>query len=200
MKNIIIIGAGGHAKVVHDSLNKDSYNTMAIIDPVKKLDNQFSELLHLKKDNDILNKFSIKQHMLIMGIGMVPGKNRYLRKILYTNYKNNGYKFKNIIHSSSILADNTKINTGAQIMAGVIIQVGGTIGENSIVNTGAILDHDCDIGRNTHIAPGTIICGNVKVGNDCFIGAGAKILPGSIIPNDTDIKAGVIINKDTIFK
>lgn len=192
--SIYLLGSGGHAKVVYDALLLSGNKVIAVIDPIKELKNEFSILEHIKSDDVFQDSKSMEDSIIVNGIGIVLGKNRFVRRNIYNNYYNKGYKFMNSIHPTSIIASNTKLFSGLNIMAGSIIQTGTVIKSNTIINTGVIIEHDCLIGENVHVAPGVVICGNVKVGDDCFIGAGAKILPESILEDGTIVKSGAIIN------
>ena len=192
--SIYLLGSGGHAKVVYDALLLSGNKVIAVIDPIKELKNEFSILEHVKSDDVFQDSKSMEDSIIVNGIGIVLGKNRFVRRNIYNNYYNKGYKFMNSIHPTSIIASNTKLFSGLNIMAGSIIQTGTVIKSNTIINTGVIIEHDCLIGENVHVAPGVVICGNVKVGDDCFIGAGAKILPESILEDGTIVKSGAIIN------
>ena len=78
-------------------------------------------------------------------------------------------------------------------MAGVVIQTSTIIHENSIINTGALIDHECVIQKNVHIAPGAVVCGKLDRKNT-FIGAGANILPNTIVPENSVVGAGKFLN------
>ena len=71
MKNIIIIGAGGHAKVLRDALDKDTYNISAVVDPIKKLDDELKTITHLKNDDDLLESYNNKDYALVMGMSLI---------------------------------------------------------------------------------------------------------------------------------
>ena len=192
-KKIIMIGAGGHAKVIFDIANISNIKISYIVDIKKKLDIEFSRLKHIVTDNFVKNKILPNQCYLINALGIVPGNKKLLRGNVYNDYKKKGYKFLQAIHPKAIISKDVIVKEGVNIMAGSVIQPGPTILENSIINTGALIDHECIIGKDVHIAPGAILCGNVKIGNRAFIGAGTKIMPNVSIPKDTIINAGSLI-------
>ena len=64
--------------------------------------------------------------------------------------RNDGYTFTTIVHPSAVLEGDVNIEEGAQILAGVVIQPGTSIGKDTIINSGVILDHDCNIEKNCH--------------------------------------------------
>lgn len=192
-KNIIMLGAGGHAKVILDIAKINGINVSHIVDIREKLDLCFSDIEHITSDNLIIKDMPSGQSSCINALGVIPGKNKLLRSNVYQYYKKSNFKFLKMIHPSAIIANSVNIEAAVNIMAGVVIQAHSTIKENTIINTGVLIDHDCYIEQNVHIAPGAVLCGNVKVGKESFIGAGAKVLPNIVIPENSIIKAGTIL-------
>lgn len=122
---------------------------------------------------------------LVIGIGNL-GK----RRALFERYGKE--RFIHVQHRTCWPAQGTVIGFGCQLMSGVIIQPGVTLGDNVLVNTGAQIDHDCKIGDHVHIAPGAILCGGVTVERYVFIGAGAVVAENTVIPRGNFVKAGSV--------
>ena len=198
-KKVIMLGAGGHAKVLYDVILINNINVYAVADTSRYLHKPFSSLVHICSDENIEKKLLPEKYDVINAIGMVPGKKISLRKDLYDFYKLRGYSFISVLHPSAVISQSSKISEAVNIMAGCIIQANTEIYENSIINTGVKIDHDCIIGKNVHIAPGVTLCGNVKVGDNSFIGAGVVGLPGTVIPSNSIIPAGDVL-KNKYFK
>lgn len=177
---VAILGAGGHAGVCFDILNINQKRSCFFITPQKN-SNHFIDQALTMTDQEFLKKYKPHEIKLINGIGIVPGKNKELRKKLFIEYKRLGYKFMTLIHPSAIISKSSCIDESAQVMAGSIIQNNVTINKNSIINTGTIIEHNCNIGKNCHIAPGSILCGNVNINDDVFLPAGSIIKPNSEI-------------------
>lgn len=192
-KKLILVGAGGHAKVILDIIDLNKKKVTAVFDLKDVLDVTFKKYIHIKTDQELSKKISYNKYDMVNGIGIIPGKNKEIRKKIFYKYKLLGFSFISIVHPSAVVSKIVKLGEGINIMAGCVIQAGTKIKHNTIINTGSTIDHDCEIGENVHIAPGVTICGNVKVGNNCFIGAGSTILPGAIIPEDKVIPSGLIV-------
>ena len=192
-KKLLIIGAGGHAKVILDTLSLHKKNIIAVFDKKKSLNQIFKDKLHIRNAIEFEKKISPNNYFLINGIGIVPGENKLVRKSIFNKYKKKGFTFLEIIHPSAIISKSSVLEEGVNVMAGSVIQAGTTIKKNTIINSRVTIDHDCIIGENVHIAPGAILCGNVKVGNNAFIGAGSIILPGARIEKNKIIPAGNLI-------
>jgi sugar O-acyltransferase (sialic acid O-acetyltransferase NeuD family) len=186
-KSLILIGSGGHARVVTDLLSVLGYSIHGIVAPSDQgLGHQY-----LGSD-EVLDSVSSHDFDLVMGIGTSNGV--ALRNQMYLKLKRQGFIFPTLIHPSAVVSERTKIEAGVQIMAGAVIQSGTTIDENVIINTRASLDHDCKIGFGVHICPGAILCGNIKVGPHSFIGAGAVCIPDIEVGEQIVVGAAALVN------
>ena len=193
MKNkIVIIGGGGHAKVIISILKKlNSFEIVGYTDLENK--GEILGVSYLGND-DILNSlFSNGVINAVIGLGQI--KSTALRRKIVDICKSIGFNFPTIISPNAIINEDVSIGNGTVVMDGVTINSGSTIGECSIVNTNASIDHDCVIGDFTHIAPGVTLSGGVNVGNDVLIGTGSNIIQQINILDNTIISAGSTIIK-----
>lgn len=189
-KPVIIIGAGGHAKVLISVLKALGREIIGVLDPNKAIGQTVDGIYILGDDNQVRN-YTPDSIELVNGLGSVSLP--VMRKKIYMKFKNDGYTFASIIHPSAIMAENVHINEGAQIMAGAIVQTGCAISFNAIINTGAIVDHGCIIGQHAHIAPGAVLSGDVKIGDMSHIGTGATIIQGIKIGCNVIVGAGAVV-------
>lgn len=186
-KDVIIIGAGGHAKVIADIIYKSGDNLIGFLDD--NLANKGKEIylgkkvIGTTKDIEIYNK-----NYFIIGIG-----NNSIRKKI--NNENN-LKLYTAIHPSAIIAQDVKIGTGSVIMAGVVINPGTVIGKNCIINTSSSLDHDNLLEDYVHISPGAHLAGTVSVKEGTWICTGATIINNITIAQNNIIGAGSVVIKD----
>lgn len=193
---IIVIGAGGHSKVLIDILLQQNAQIIGIVEAdFNKIDNQILGIKIVGNDGYILN-YDPKSIYLVNAIGSIGSMN--LRKKIFLNFKQKGYVFAKVIHPTAIIGQAVNIQEGAQIMAGAIIQIGSSIGINSIINTKASVDHDCVIKEHVHISPGSIICGNCIVGSGTHIGAGTTIIQSIIVGENVLVGAGSVVVKDIL--
>ena len=180
---MIIYGAGGHAKVVFDSLLSQEIELKAIFD-----------------DNTSVNSFMgyevitpylsslFANEKIIIAIGSNKTRHELSKSVKHA--------FGSTIHKTAFLAVNSEVNQGTMVLSKSVIQTESQIGKHTIINTGAIVEHDCIIEDFVHIGPGAVICGNVKVGTGAFIGANATILPGISIGKWAIIGAGSVVMMD----
>lgn len=193
--SVIIIGAGGHAKVLCETLRALNIPVLGFVDKDPEAKKRHpSQLPPLLGNDEILKNYKTKEVRLVNGVGSV--KTTELRKKIYERFTGQGYSFETVVHPSAILASDVVVEAGAQILAGAIVQTGSRIGENSIVNTGAIVDHDCVIGSHVHIATGAALSGGVRVGNETHFGTGAIAVQYISIGKGCLVAAGAVVTKD----
>ena len=194
-KKFIILGAGGHGRVVAEVLLLSDNELLGFVDNNKKLMHRAQDNLKiLGTDDVIINNFDPSIVFLANGIGSIG--NLTSRREIYERFSKHGYRFVSLRHPSAVLSPKAKKEIGVQIMAGAILQSEVYIGQNTIINTGAIIEHDCVIGRHCHIGPGAVLSGNVSVGDSTHIGTGACIIQGIKIGSSVLVGAGAVVTKD----
>ncbi len=191
MDKIIVIGGGGHAKVVISILRKlKRYEIIGYTDNENK--NLILKVPYIGTDNVLLNYF--KNHEVnnaVLGLGQL--KSSELRKSISEKVISIGYDFPSIISPDAIINENVKIGSGTVIMDGVIINIGTRIEKFCIINTKVSIDHDCLIGNFTHIAPGVTLSGCVEIGDNVLIGTGVNVIQYKKIVDNSMIGAGATI-------
>ena len=191
---VIVLGAGGHAKVLINALQMCSVEILGVTDPDPALIGQEILGVPIIGTDGELKNYSVKQVQLVNGLGSVNLSK--VRCSLFDEYKRLGFIFASVIHSSAVVASDVKIGEGSQIMAGTVIQPGSCISCNTIINTMASVDHDCIIGDHVHIAPGVTLSGGVTVGELSHIGTGATVVQGVSIGCGCLVAAGAVVVKD----
>ena len=188
---VIVLGAGGHAKVLLNALQLSSVDILGITDPDPALVGQKILGVSILGTDDELQNYSTEEVQLVNGLGSVGLPTARYR--LFDEFKKLGFSFAAVIHSSAVVAADVEIGEGSQIMAGAVLQPGVCIGDNVIINTSASVDHDCHIGNHTHIAPGVTLSGEVNVGVGTHVGAGVSIVQGIRIGDGTLVGAGSVV-------
>ena len=191
-KPFIILGGGGHAKVVASMLRQLGESVLGYTDPDLKtvLDEQTEYL----GTDEILSTYNSDHVYFAMGLGSIGPVDA--RKHLFTLQQERGACFPTLVHPSATIAPEAKLGGGSQVMAGATVQAGATIHQNVLVNTGATIDHDCTIGAHTHIAPGCTLSGGVTIEESVHIGAGATVIQGCTIGNRSVVGAGAVVLED----
>lgn len=188
---VIVVGAGGHAKVVIDALRQCGEEIAGLVDDDDaKIGTRVMELPVLGGDN-FLSERGLGPIRLATGVA-AP----YRRAVIFRRFKELGFAFVNVIHPSAVVSKSADIGEGTQIMAGAVVQPDVRIGENTLVNTRASVDHDCILGAHVHVAPGATLAGRVGVGDICHIGAGATVLENIRVGIGCTIGAGAVVIRD----
>lgn len=195
-RSIIILGGGGHARVVIDALRSAGQRILGVIDPKPEVAESLPDGIPLLGPD--LAAARPDHVLLALGVGSTDVGTKNPRPSLYESSKSAGFTFVSFQHPSAILAGNAKFGEGAQIMAGAVLQTGVRLGVNCIINTRASLDHDCQIGDHAHIAPGAVLSGGVIIGDGCHIGTGAIVIHNIRIGAGAMISAGAVITRDVL--
>ena len=186
MKKIVLIGGGGHALSVADSIiqNKE-YDIVGYTDFVP---NEGFVFKYLGND-DILQKCyneGVKHAFICLGY-MGHGR---IRDELYGKLKNIGFEIPYIVDGTASIACNCRIGSGTYVGKNAVVNANSVVGDLAIINTGAIIEHSCSVGDYSHVAVGSVLCGEVIVGDHSLIGAGTTVLQGVHIGNDCIIGMG----------
>jgi sugar O-acyltransferase (sialic acid O-acetyltransferase NeuD family) len=185
---ILIIGAGGHARVIADIIRLQGHSIVGYLDDATSLIGQQIHGLPVLGRVDTYQSYTYDK--IVLGIG--SNQIRFTLRTVYINDLPQDY-WHTAIHPSAIIGHFTTIGIGSVIMAGVIINPGTQIKQHTIINTGAIIDHDCTIDDYAHIAPGVNLSGGVKVGTGTLVGIGASAIPYQVIGAWSIIGAGAVI-------
>lgn len=191
---VLVLGGGGHAKVLIDALLSVSMVISGIIDPDPLLAGTSVLGVPVLGGDTTVKEFPAGEVLLVNGLGSVGPPLR--RKQLFEQFKEQGYHFATVIHPSAIIAPDVELGEGVQLMAGTIVQPGCRIGINTIINTKASVDHDCVVGDHAHIAPGVTLSGGVLVGNASHIGTSATVIQSIKIGESSIVGAGAVVVKD----
>ncbi|KJJ84943.1 Sialic acid O-acyltransferase, NeuD [Candidatus Omnitrophus magneticus] len=193
-EKIIILGAGGHAKVLVELIKEvGEYDIYGILAP-KETSASFCNVPILGDDTILREIYNKGIKKACIGIGSVRDNTKRIQ--LYERVKEYGFNVPALVHPRAIVSLSAKIMEGAQIMAGVIIQADAFIGNNTIINTGAIIEHDCKVGKHIHVCPGSVLSGACEVGDGTFVGAGSILIHGIKIGWNACVGAGSVVIRD----
>lgn len=184
-KPIIIIGGGGHAKVVADIVLKSGEQLLGFLDDAP-IEMEYGGHTVLGKVADC-EKYADKARFVI-GIG-----NNATRRKIAERYALDWYT---AVHPSAQLALGVTLGEGTVVMANVVINSDTVIGKHCIVNTAAVVEHDNIVGDYVHVSPHATLCGVVTVGDNTQIGAGATVIHVTKVCADCVIGAGAAVVGD----
>lgn len=188
----IVLGGGGHARVVIDLLQVLG----AALDGYTDLSERQGGIPGLS----FLGTDAFLEHVdpstvhLANGIGGT-GASR-ARASLYDRLASRGFTFPRLVHPSAVVASSADLADGVQTMAGAVVQAGAVVGPNTLVNTRASVDHDCRLGPHVHLAPGVTLSGGVRILEGAHVGVGATVLQGVTIGARAVVGAGAVVIRD----
>ncbi len=187
-KTVILLGAGGHARVLLDALRCNQVQVLGYVDHQKSTGGIDVQYLG---DDEWLMGFPVDDVVLVNGVGNI-GR----RQQLFDAFKARGFHFSQVVHPNAIISVAATLAEAVQVMAGAVVQAGASVGENAIINTRASVDHDCYIGRHSHVAVGAVLAGDVGVGERTLIGAGSTVIQNLCIGSDCVVGAGAAVIAD----
>lgn len=182
MNRLIIVGAGGHGKVIADNALKNGYTDIFFTDDRVTGKCMGFPIVGTSADIEIFNDGKTD---FIIGIG-----NNAVRKKIANEYAVN---WVSLVHPSAQIAVNVTIGKGTAVMAGAVINACATVGAHCIVNTRAVIEHDDVIDDYVHISPNAALGGTVHIGEQTHVGIGAAVINNTDICNNCVIGAGSVV-------
>lgn len=186
---LLIIGAGGHGKVVADiALKMDRWDYIAFLDDNDDIKTSMG-IEVIGKSADMFRY--IKDYDIFVAIG-----NNETRKVIQEKLEVEGASIPVLIHPDAIIGEKVEINAGTVVMAGVVVNCCTIIGKGCIINTGATIDHDNLIEDYVHISPGVHTAGAVRIGKGTWLGIGSIVSNNITITSGCTIGAGAVVVKN----
>lgn len=189
-KKIIIVGAGGHSKVVTDMLLEcEEYEIMGYVD--YDFCKEYRGIKVIGTDEDLEKIYEEGSRYVFVALG-----DNKIRKKVQKLCMDLGYEVVNIVSKNAHLSPTVQMGKGNAVMPGAILHADVVLGDGCIINTNASVDHDGKVGDYTHVAPGTAISGFVSIGTECLLGTGCRVIDKVNIGNNVVVGAGGVIIRD----
>ena len=187
---LIIFGAGGHARVVADLAKLMGFHVQGFIDTVNpdRASEEFSGSIILG-GMEAAEESTVRQAVIAFG-------DNAARLALLEQLLEQGWELPVLVHPSAVVSESAVFGAGTVVMAQSCVQAGAKLGMGCIVNTGAIAEHDGDYGDGVHLAPRACVCGTVKIGRGVFIGAGSVVRERLAIGSRVRVGAGSVVIND----
>jgi sugar O-acyltransferase (sialic acid O-acetyltransferase NeuD family) len=185
---LLVIGAGGHARVLVDIAEKQGrYRIAGLLDDRAQM--RGTEVLGypVLGGREVLERDDAPAHAIV-AIGAPRA-----RAAWQAHLEDRGFQLAVLVHPTASVARGVEIGAGSVLMAGAIVNPGSRLGRGVIVNTGASVDHDCDVGDFTHIAPGARLAGGVRVGPRSHVGLQAGVIQNVVVGADVTVGAGAAV-------
>ena len=183
---LVIVGAGGHGKVIADIAIKIGYIDIVFID-----DTAVGDCLGypIVGTCEIIDRLDESRNDFVIAVG----NNKIRRRIAEQHHRVN---WVSLIHPSAQIGADVKIGAGTVIMANAVLNSCSTVGKHCIINTSSVIEHDNVLGDYVHISPKAALGGTVRIGDDTHIGIGAVVRNNITVCGDCTVGAGAVVIKD----
>jgi UDP-perosamine 4-acetyltransferase len=181
---LLVVGAGGHAKVVIDAAEEAGLEIAGVVGTATDPSEVLGHAVFRSRDGLSADGF-------IVAIGDNTLRSRY-----FAEYRASGLAPASVVHPSSIFGRDVVIGDGTFVAAGVIVNTGARIGADTILNTGCAVDHDCIIGEHSHVGPQAALCGAVTLGEGVLMGVGSCASPRASVGEWSVVGAGAAVVGD----
>jgi len=193
MERIVLVGGGGHAASVADTLRSTGqFEIIGFTDSSPKADTLLG-IPYIGTDDVLSQLFRSGVRSAVVSVGSVGNTNARLG--IYQNLKTIGFSLPVIQDPTAIVARNCTIQEGTYLGKGVVVNTGSIIGKMCIINTRSVIEHGGDLGDFVHLAPGVTLGGDVIVGDHTHVGIGSSVIEGRKIGRNCLIGAGSVVIK-----
>tara|TARA_R110002073_G_scaffold74100_2_gene181075 strand:- start:71598 stop:72203 length:606 start_codon:yes stop_codon:yes gene_type:complete len=181
---LVVLGAGGHAKVVIATAQALGYEVIGAYDDGSRAGQSVLGIPILGNTAEAV----ASNYPAVLGIG----SNRVRHKLS----SELSCEWICLVHPAAVVHESVVLGAGTVIFAGVVVQPETVIGDHVILNTGSSVDHDCQLGNAVHVGPGARLCGGVSVGEGSLLGVGSAVIPGVNIGSWCSVGAGAAVIRD----
>ena len=188
MEKLILIGAGGYAKSVLDSVDYFNYDLIGFLDEFS------SEKEHLGYPivaNSLASLENSGSYVFFISIG-----NNGNRKRWFDRLRERKLRIINVVDKSAIVSPKAQIGDGCFVGKMAVINAGVTVGDNCIINTKSLVEHGCSVSDHVNLSTNAVLNGDVKVGCGTFVGSGSITVGQCSIGEWSTVGAGAVVTKD----
>lgn len=193
MDKVVIIGMGGHARSLIDTIERQGLYEIAGYTDFSPSQEALGKV-YLGTDEQLETIFASGIKNAAIGIGFLGKENARKRK--YEQLKELGFFLPTIIDPSAIVSKYCQLGNGNFIGKEAIINAGAIVGDNCIINTKALIEHDCKVEDNSHVAVGAVLCGGVRIGYSSFVGANSTVIQERVVGNECIVGAGSVLKRN----
>ena len=193
MAKIVVIGGGGHAKVLISLLKKLGWEILGYTD---EQDRGFILGIPYLGDDRVLPGVLRTHQRCSAVIGLGKTDTSTARGRLQREIRALGFDSPVVVSPRAVVNEDVELDAGTAVFDGAVVNSGTVAGGHCVLNTNSTVEHDCRLGENVHVAPGATVSGSVTIGDDCMIGAGATLVQNVTVCSGCLIGAGSTIVAD----
>lgn len=186
----IVLGFGGHARVVASILDRNGVVVDGFFDDMYEHGGT-QKIGRSELKGTLSDAWGASPRAVYLAFG-----DNDVRKRCFLTAQERNITLPTAIHPTAIIESNARVEEGTVICAGAIVCAEAWVGRGCIVNSGAVVEHECRIGAFTHLAPRSVVAGRTEIGERVFVGAGAVVAQSLKIGEAGMIGAGIVVLKD----
>ena len=192
VRNIVLIGGGGHAVCVLDLLERQAAakSVLGYVDRARS----GLELEYLGTDQAFIEEFHPRSTEL--SLLMAIGTETRVRTKLYSLFKSRGFSFGTLVDESAVISSTAQLGEGCVIFPNAVVGPAVALGDNVVIHSGAVVEHESVIGPHSFVCPGAVISGRCRIGEAAMIGAGATLIDNVSLADRCILAAGAVLNRD----
>ena len=190
---VLIIGAGGHGKVVADVLRANGVEPAGFVDADESLWGRSVLGVPVLGGMMRLEKIARQAGATTATLGI--GDNR-VRLEHAAEVVRAGLALAPAVHPSAVVSPSATLGSGVVVCAGAVVCVEAVVGDFAVVNTNATVDHECRVGEAAHVCPAAALAGRVSVGRGAFVGIGASVIQCRSVGEWATVGAGAVVTRD----
>lgn len=184
----VLVGAGGHARVLHDVVVRAGGSVLAVSGEVR---GPGWDVPVLASDDDLADRLRVAGASLGLGIGDEASRARALAWA-----DGAGLPMPPLLASTATVATSAVVGDGTVVLEHAHVGPAARLGRGVVVNTGAVVEHDAVVGDGSHLAPRAVVLGGAEVGAHSLVGSGATVLPGVRVGSGVTVGAGAVVAAD----
>jgi sugar O-acyltransferase (sialic acid O-acetyltransferase NeuD family) len=182
-----LVGAGGHARVLHDVLVRRGATVVAVSGEVRGGTWEVPVL----GQEELASLVARTGVAVALGVGDVTGRTRLLRWAAEC-----GMAMPPLVASTATVSQSASLGAGTVVLEHAHVGPAARLGRAVVVNTAAVVEHDVAVGEGSHVAPGAVLLGAAEVGSGTLVGSGARVLPGIRVGSRSVVGAGAVVVAD----
>jgi sugar O-acyltransferase (sialic acid O-acetyltransferase NeuD family) len=184
---LVVLGAGGHGKVVADILLASDEDVLGFLDDHKEVGSLVLGLPVIGSTSWL----ATNRARVALGVGDNASRSRVAEQALA-----HGAVLVQAIHPRAVVSPSSRIEEGAVLAALAVVNPEARIGRGAIVNTGAVIEHDCVVGAFAHVSPNAAMAGGCTLGACSHLGIGAAMLPGTTVGAGSIVGGNALVTRD----